>query len=103
MTESINPNTLLPMSLQVDKIQQLKQHQSSQHQGIIAQDMNIKNREKQNKVNSNEESAKALINNEKQGKEKNQCKKRQGEEDGSDSEENKDFSSMKGSYIDVKV
>ncbi len=103
MTEPLNPNTLLPMSLQVDKMEQTRLLHSAQQHGFLAQQMDTENKEKQNRIDSKEETENVKIEDDNQ--EQNQKHKREmnereeGKKDNS-KDRNRDG---KGLYIDIKI
>src|SRR5690554_5294424 len=108
MAQPVNPNTDIPMSLQVEKLQQIRNAQSNQQQGQLAQELALEEKLQSQRVNSNNQSDRVLI------REKNQENKRKREE--SEREENdgekqqteestgeKKLALNKGKYIDIKV
>lgn len=105
MTQPINPNTNIPMSLRVEKIQHMKQLQSGQQQSTINQHMEVENELKQHRVNENNKAEQDKI----RDKEKEEQSSKE-KEDNRDSESNEKkeqklqkMNGSKGSIVDVKV
>lgn len=106
MTQAINPNTNIPMSLQVEKIQQMRSVHNMQQQGQITQETEEQTRLHKQRVNSNGGTDKASIK-EKQGKNNQSRKRKQSNNQNNNSEdENEDEIQLdikKGKIIDVKA
>lgn len=105
MTQPINPNTNIPMSLQVEKIQQMRHVHDMQHQGQLTQEIEEQKQMHKQRVNANDETDKALIR-DKQEKNKGKKKKKQTRDDKKNSESNDEKmqqSTKKGRILDVKV
>lgn len=110
MTQPVNPNTDLPMSLRMERIQQARQIQNSQQQGFIAQQAEHEKKLKQQRVNENSETDKAKIRDEEKGKkekkerqDKNKQKMKGKEQGGDEEEKNLLADDGKGQIIDIKV
>lgn len=104
MIHPINPNTDLPMSFRVEKIQQMRQTQSEQQLSYINQQLELENEQKQQRINENEKAEQAKIMDEQQ----QQSFKDKEDNDQSNTNEKKEQQSkkmtgVKGSIIDVKV
>ncbi len=106
MTQAINPNTNIPMSLQVEKIQQMRSVHDMQQQGQITQETEEEKRLHNQRVNSNDGTDKASIR-EKQEKNNQSKKEKQSKNRKSNSEDkNEDEIQLgikKGRILDVKV
>ncbi len=106
MTQAINPNTNIPMSLQVEKIQQMRSVHDMQQQGQITQETEEQNRLHNQRVNSNDGTDKASIR-EKQEKNNQSKKERHSNNNKNNSEDQKDdeiqLGVKKGRILDVKV
>lgn len=106
MTQPINPNTNIPMSLQVEKIQQLKNTHNMQQQGQLSQQADVENKLKQQRVNSNTETDQARISKKEEqnqsGNNKN-MNQNTDENEQDEKEDLKDKKLKKGRIIDVKV
>ncbi len=106
MTQAINPNTNIPMSLQVEKIQQMRSVHDMQQQGQITQETEEEKRLHNQRVNSNDGTEKALIR-EKQEKNKQSKKEKQSDDKkNNSSDQKKDDSQLgvkKGRILDVKA
>ncbi len=61
MNQPLNPNTLLPMSLEVDRINQIQFQAPGEQQANLIQQMKEKKQLKQRRVNSKEETESAKI------------------------------------------
>lgn len=104
MSNPLNPNTLLPMSLQVDKMEQNRLLQSGQQQGLLAQQMNVEDKKKENRVNPHEKTEKARVSEDDQEETREQHKHKNEARSGEDKEENRSKSrDGKGLYIDIKI
>ena len=68
MSQPIDPNTNLPMSLRIERIQQLKQYQAQQEINHTNQLMEAKNERRQQQVNNNEEIEKSRIRDKEEGR-----------------------------------
>ncbi len=108
MTQPINPNTNIPMSLEVEKLQQLRNNQSTQQQGQLAQQSSIEEQIRDQRVNSNNEPDQAHIR-EKEEKRKGQKhpkKDKRNRRENSPEEETATEQApelSKGKFIDIKV
>lgn len=104
MTAPMNPNTLLPMSLQVDKIQQAKQLHPAQQQGLVSQQLEQQKQEQKNRVNANQETEYARVEEDQSrgntGHGEAETNNEQGEKE---QEVKKKGTSGRGSYVDIKV
>ncbi|MFW5991823.1 MAG: hypothetical protein ACOCQN_01365 [Halanaerobiaceae bacterium] len=104
MTQPVNPNTDIPMSLRVEKLQQLKQVHNMQQQGHLSQQDEIENRLKQQRVNDNTETDGTRI---REKDEKNQSGSEDNKKDRdneTDKKEDKKIPELKkGGILDVKV
>lgn len=103
MTQPINPNTNIPMSLRVEKIQQMKQVQAGQEMHFANQEMEIEEQLKKQRVNENGEAAEARIRDKDQGKQGSQDKEAKQENDNKKKGKQLKKNGDKGSIIDVKV
>lgn len=106
MTQPINPNTNIPMSLRVEKIQQMKQVQAGQEMHFANQEMKIEEELKKQRINENEETAETRIRDKEKEKEKQDLQdKGDKEEDNDNKKKKKELKKNgdKGSIIDVKV
>lgn len=104
MSNPLNPNTLLPMSLQVDKMEQTRLLQPGQQQGHLAQQMKAEDREKENRVNPHEKTENARVSEDNQGEPREQHKHKNEARSGENKEENRSKSrNGKGLYIDIKI
>ena len=80
MTNPLNPNTLLPMSLEVDKIQQIKQLYAMEKQSLIARQRDAKNEKLQTKVNAKDESDSVKIREDESDSNKNFSEKKKNQD-----------------------
>ncbi|MDI3546950.1 MAG: hypothetical protein PWR10_602 [Halanaerobiales bacterium] len=102
MTQPINPHTNIPMSLKVERMQQVKYVQSEQQQGQLAQKMETENRIKQQRVNKNNEPDGARIREENGERRQKDSQKKKEKKEGS-GEGKKGKSHRKGEIFDIKV
>ncbi|HLV10045.1 MAG TPA: hypothetical protein VKY40_07550 [Halanaerobiales bacterium] len=108
MAQPVNPNTDIPMSLQVEKLQQIRNTHSNQQQGQLAQELALEEKVQSQRVNTNNETDRVLIR-EKNEENKGQREESEGEEN--DRKEqlagkrdgNRKAALTKGKYIDIKV
>ncbi|MTI58806.1 MAG: hypothetical protein FH762_02250 [Firmicutes bacterium] len=103
MTQPINPNTNIPMSLRVEKIQQMKQVQVGQEMHFANQEMEIEEQLKKQRINENEKTAESRIRDKEQEKQGSQDKEAKQEDDHKKKEKQLKKNGDKGSIIDVKV
>ncbi len=107
MAQPINPNTNIPMSLQVERLQQMRNVLSTQQQGQLAQQSAIEEKVQGQRVNSNQESDQVQIRDKEEGKkeQKHSGKEQKGKkENRSDEEiEEKSPTISKGRFVDIKV
>ena len=100
MSDPINPNTLLPMSLQVDKMEQTRQMQPAHEHSVLSQKKIKDDEKKDNQVNKNQESEHKLIDKDESG-DKDQQNRDNNEKKEKKKKGKNDYS--RGSYIDVKI
>ena len=104
MTNPLNPNTLLPMSLEVDKIQQIKQLHAMEKQSLIARQRDAKNEKLQTKVNAKDESDSVKIREDESDSNKNfSANQKNQDHEQQDDEKEQQQDSAKGNYIDIKI
>ncbi|MFW6386436.1 MAG: hypothetical protein ACOCZM_00555 [Bacillota bacterium] len=101
MTQPINPNTNLPMSLQVDKIQQIRQTRPEMLQAQLAHRLDRINDEKQTRVNSNQEAENKKIGEDESSNSGQGNSQSRDEKDESDKKRNN--RGNRGRYIDIKI
>jgi len=104
MGHSIDPNTHLQMSREVDRIQQLKYFQDMEKQGLLAHRWKNKNRQRREQVNSKEKSEPVKINKDQsnsQSKKDNEHQENTPEED--DNQESQETEKDRGEFIDYKI
>lgn len=106
MTHPINPNTNLPMSFQVEKIQQMKELQPGQQQSFTNEQVDLENKLKQQRVNQNNKAEQSKIRD--QGQKKQATA--QNEQEDTTEQKHKDehkkkkiITGSKGGIIDVKI
>ncbi len=107
MTQAINPNTNIPMSLQVEKIQQLRNTHDMQQQGQLAQKSSIEKQRVQQRVIAKNETEQAQIRDNKEDKDngngKNSNKKQDHKHGNNENEDQLTSSLKKGRIIDVSI
>lgn len=100
MSDPINPNTLVPMSLEVERIENIRQVHSSNEQKMLAQNKQKEDKKKEKSVNKKEKSENLIIDKEDEKKQKQE--KDNQDEDKDEKQENKN-NKQKGSVIDVRI
>lgn len=101
MSQAVNPNTSVPTTLQVERIQQLQNSQEMQLQGHLAQKAELEKKRDQQRVKKDLETDEVLIHSkEEDNSQKGQKKKKRGK-----SKEKKQSTGdiEKGTIIDVSV
>lgn len=103
MSQPIDPNTNLPMSLRVERIQQLKQIQAQQELDYTNQVMAARNERRQQQVTNNEEIERSRIREREQGggKTAEREEKKKKDEQGEDKEQKS--RGEKGHIIDIRI
>lgn len=105
MTQPINPNTDLPMSLKVEKIQYLKQVQSEQEINLLNQEIEKNKEKKQQSISENEQLEQSVI----RDKEEKKDNSRDGKDNNKSSTNTKEKDQLKkmdndkGKIIDIRV
>ena len=100
MSDPINPNTLLPMSLQVDKMEQARQLHTAHEQSVLSQKKIKDDEKKNNKVNKNEESEYLLIDDRESENNSNQ---NENDAEEKRKKEGEKRNCSRGSYIDIRI
>ncbi|MFW6380918.1 MAG: hypothetical protein ACOCZ3_00105 [Bacillota bacterium] len=105
MSNPINPHTLLPMSLQVDELEQARQLQLMKDQDLLSRKKIREDRLKQERVNQNQDPEKARVDSEDRENNRNsqQQTQQQQRSPGEQHEESANSSTSKGRIIDVKI
>ncbi len=100
-----NPNTLLPTSLQLNRIQQIRQLHPQQHQVLINREQDNEKKEKQQRVNSRDKTAKTRIQKESMDQRNNGSGRdaENRENEGNNEDNKQDIKFKKGHYLDIKV
>lgn len=103
MSQPIDPNTNLPMSLRVERIQQLKQIQAQQEMDTTNQLMIARHERRQQQVTNNEEIDRSRIRDGEQsgGKGLEGEKKKKKDEQGEKKEQKS--GGEKGNFIDIRI
>ncbi|MFW5999086.1 MAG: hypothetical protein ACOCZM_01455 [Bacillota bacterium] len=101
MTQPLNINTNLPMSLQVDKMQQIQQTRPEQLQYQLARRLDRINDQKQTQVASNQEAENNKIGDD-DGSNSGQSYS-EGRKEGGEEEEASNNCGGRGRYIDIKI
>jgi len=109
VTQPINPNTNIPMSLQVERLHQMRNIHNAQQQGQLAQQSEVEEEIQRQRVNSNNETDQARIKekeespSEKKQNKKNKKDKRQETAGNEEGKKQQETTLRKGKYIDIKV
>lgn len=107
MSQQLNPNTILPMSLEVDRIHQINEQQPANKQALTAEQLHSRHNERQQQVNTSSKTEQKRVsdnNSENKGQAKNEQgrdKKRQQSE--KDKKDNSSHLKHRGQYIDVNI
>lgn len=101
MSQAVNPNTSIPTTLQVERIQQLRNTQEMQLQGHLAQKVELEQKQEQQRINKYIETDEVLI----QSKEENNSQKGQKRKKREKNKEEKQGTEnlKKGTIIDVSI
>lgn len=101
MSDPINPNTLIPMSLEVERIAEIRKVQESNNQNMLSQMQETKDEQDNKTVKQKDKSENRTIN--KDGDQKNQQQKNK--KDAQQEQEDTDETSAKskGHFVDIKI
>ncbi len=99
MSDPINPNTLLPMSLQVDKLEQVRQLHGINEQSVLSQKQQKDDEKRNNQVNENRDTEQLIVDDGETQKNNQKEKNKQ------EREKNKNMKGggSRGHYIDIKI
>lgn len=101
MSDPINPNTLIPMSLEVERIAEIRKVQDSNNQNMLSQMQENTDKKKNKTVKQKDKSENRTIN--KDGEHSNPRQGQERENQDKKDDTNETSAKSKGHFVDIKI